>query len=498
MDQCPPQSDLRSFVVRGLSLKESLRVADHAAACHRCKAALESIALQLQRRLIPSPAPTSQVAGRPLNSVLSDPLSAQLITPAGATGNSWLGARVDHFVLTALLGAGGMGAVYRATDTLLKRTVAVKILRNDMVGGTGRDALFWAEARSAAQMEHENIARLYQVGSFGGEPYIVMELVNGIDLQRLAESKGILQERTALRLIYQAACGLRFAHTSGIVHRDIKPSNLMVTRERVVKVLDFGLARSAAALRIQHEVAGTPLFMSPEQWRGTAVGFTSDVFSLTGTLFFLLTLRTPILFSSGRARIADIPTDIHPSIRAILICGLDRSPGNRYRDAGALADALKEVRGVHAKTQRAAISMMDPEKRSLGSLPTKDITKLIKCYQAIGALSFVPLIGGLACLIMPIVNMSDLTIGQIVACWLVATLEITYFIGLRWKYSWAIHLSWLAVPPLFFTYVGFFFPFALKRSLFGPERYRIEELAAEQYRRIAMSVYENSARARRG
>jgi hypothetical protein len=205
------------------------------------------------------------------------------------------GMRLGHFQITKKLGAGGMGEVYLATDLALDRPVAIKVLPADT--GSARDRMV-REARAQARVMHKNVAHIYFIGEDSGRLYFAMEYVTG---ETLADrtARGPVPAEEALALIHDAVLGLREAQRSGFTHRDVKPSNLMVDGHGVVKVLDFGLAAGAPEHAetggpvAQTTLAGTPLYMAPEQARGEPVDFRADIYALGATLYQLVTGRPP-------------------------------------------------------------------------------------------------------------------------------------------------------------------------------------------------------------
>ena len=264
--------------------------------------------------------------------------------------------QISHYRVEAELGRGGMGIVYRALDSKLGRAVAIKVLPSDATADPERHQRFVQEARSASALNHPNIVTIYEIGNDDGTTFIAMELVDGTPLDRLIGGAP-MPVATALDYAVQSAAALEAAHASGIVHRDIKPANIVVTRDGRVKVLDFGLAKlveraasdatlTALATR-PGAVMGTPAYMSPEQAQGERVGAWSDVFSLGGVLYEMLTGRRPFAGSSDaglvtailrdppaplRAARADTPADVD----AIVTRALAKDPKDRYPDAGVM------------------------------------------------------------------------------------------------------------------------------------------------------------------
>src|SRR5262252_5164993 len=210
------------------------------------------------------------------------------------------GTRLGPYEVLSQVGAGGMGEVYKARDTRLDRTVAVKVLpRMAADGPDSADALarFEREARAVAALSHPNILAIHDFGREGDVAYCVTELLEGESLRQRLDA-GAIPPRKAVEYAQQIARGLAAAHDRGIVHRDLKPDNVYLTRDGIVKILDFGLARQnlrtgsssgPQSLTASGTVVGTPGYMSPEQIRGKAVDARSDLFALGVILYEMLT-----------------------------------------------------------------------------------------------------------------------------------------------------------------------------------------------------------------
>ena len=194
--------------------------------------------------------------------------------------------RLGRYELLDRLGKGGMGVVYRARDTKLDRPVAVKMLLGDLEDDDETRERFLREARAAGELSHRNIIQIYDFGEEGGRAFIVMELLEGTSLNEFLKEHPDLSLDRKLQIMIGVCEGLAFSHTRSIIHRDLKPANLFITKDRQVKVLDFGLARIASSnLTRAGLVFGTPDYMSPEQVRGKVVDERSDIFSL-GAVFY--------------------------------------------------------------------------------------------------------------------------------------------------------------------------------------------------------------------
>jgi serine/threonine protein kinase/predicted ATPase len=227
------------------------------------------------------------------------------------------GARLGTYEIVALLGAGGMGEVYRATDTRLGRDVALKALRADTSAHRDRLDRFRREAKTLAALDHPNIVTVFSVEQVGGVDFLTMQLVEGLSLDRLIPRDGLAVDRI-LAIATALADALAAAHERGIVHRDLKPSNVMVTREGRVKVLDFGLAKATeGVVEAGHTVVetrdgvvmGTLPYMSPEQVTGRAVDHRSDIFSLGVLIYEMVTGRRPFSGASSAELTSSILRD---------------------------------------------------------------------------------------------------------------------------------------------------------------------------------------------
>jgi hypothetical protein len=248
-----------------------------------------------------------------------DKTATQSKQPAAPSTSSELaaGVRLGHFRIDRKLGAGGMGEVYLATDLALDRPVAVKVLPSGVASGSARERLI-KEARAQARVHHPNVAHIYFIGEETGRLYFAMEYVTGKTLaDRIAD--GPLPVEEALGVLRATVLGLREAQRAGFTHRDVKPSNLMVDAHGVLKVLDFGLAAGnpegvTDGPVAQTTLAGTPLYMAPEQARGEAIDFRADIYALGATLFHLVSGRPPFVADSVDQLITLHATAARPSV----------------------------------------------------------------------------------------------------------------------------------------------------------------------------------------
>jgi eukaryotic-like serine/threonine-protein kinase len=275
------------------------------------------------------------------------------------------------------LGAGGMSTVFQATDSVLERPVAVKLLAEHLAEDEDFVARFRHEARSAARLQHPNIVQVFDSGRDpdSARHYIVMEYVDGPSCADLLREHKRLELDETVHLVRDACHGLDYAHRAGVVHRDVKPGNLLVAEEMsITKLADFGIAKAAEQTRITQvgAVLGTAAYLSPEQASGEEAGPASDIYSLGVCAYQFLTGRLPHEYSSltelalKQQRDAVQPiTDFRPDVpgeldEAIRLC-LERDAGSRYRSALEMAQALEAgARGEStAATRRVALADLD-------------------------------------------------------------------------------------------------------------------------------------------
>jgi serine/threonine-protein kinase len=273
------------------------------------------------------------------------------------------GKMLGHYRVGALIGAGGMGTVYRATDTKLGRDVALKVLPPEMARDPDRLARFQREARAVAALNHPHIVTLHSVEEADGVHFLTMELVEGQPLDQLIPPGGLPVARI-VEIGGALADALAAAHEKGIVHRDLKPGNVMITNDGRVKVLDFGLAKhrqaadpagvtvTLAAHTEAGVVMGTPAYMSPEQVAGRAVDYRTDIFSLGALLYELATGRRPFRSDSVAGLMAAILRDAPASassIRRDLAASFQRLlEGCLQKDPGARPQTAREIRSLLA------------------------------------------------------------------------------------------------------------------------------------------------------
>jgi serine/threonine protein kinase len=268
--------------------------------------------------------------------------------------------------LLARIGQGGMGHVYRARHMGLDKLVAVKVLPRELARNDVLRERFMNEARMAGQLEHPNITPVYAVDAHEGQPYIVMQLVDGVPVSRLVSRQGV-DPLLAVKIAAQAARGLAYAHKRGVVHRDIKPDNLLILNNGRVKISDFGVA-AALGSDFASGHSGSPPYMSPEQCRGESVDGRSDIYSLGVTLYLLLTGRRPFLGETAQALILMHQQDDYPplnelrpglprELERIVNRMLAKDPVNRYESAEELGEDLEAASELMRSQRRRTISI---------------------------------------------------------------------------------------------------------------------------------------------
>lgn len=266
-------------------------------------------------------------------------------------------AQLGHFLLFDVLGRGGMAAVYRAFDRTLSRQVAIKVMRRELGEDPKFIQDFLREARAAAQLNHPNIVQIYAVGEEGGQPYIVMELLDGGRLDEMIAKKGPLDQNFVLKTALDVAEGLSAATALGLVHGDIKPANILYDRAGTAKVADFGLARFQQRPAQKGEVWGTPYYIAPEKVRGQKEDHRSDIYSLGATLFHALTAKAPFEGETAgdvvMARLKTPPPkleearpDVHPATAALIARMLEPDPALRYPTYSSLLGDIRSTADI--------------------------------------------------------------------------------------------------------------------------------------------------------
>jgi serine/threonine protein kinase len=385
MSPCPPPEQLEQLLAENLTDPDHTTVEAHVESCAACQERLhllvgnpltavsprgprhraESVPEpddEFLRRLRQTPLPhlmaardrTSSRPPAPQAPSHTEALTQDATDPPGLE-------RLGPYELLEKLGTGGMGVVYKARHRELAKVVALKVLPAERMNEM-TIARFKNEMRAVGKLEHPNIVGAHDAGQLGGTHFLVMEFVDGIDLDRLVERQGGLRLADACELICQAAAGLQHAHDRGLVHRDIKPSNLMLARTGLVKVLDLGVARSLGdapageRLTATGMILGTADYLAPEQWEASQTAdIRADIYSLGCTLYHLLAGTPPFggaRYSSWRLKMrAHLETPVPPlrlgppeapaELLAVLERMLAKNPADRFATPAEVAAALQ-------------------------------------------------------------------------------------------------------------------------------------------------------------
>jgi tRNA A-37 threonylcarbamoyl transferase component Bud32 len=276
---------------------------------------------------------------------------------ATSTINGYTPSMLGRYRVLKELGRGAMGLVYLGKDPTIQRFVAIKTMRLDHIDDDDKlqdfKARFFREAESTGRLSHPNIVTIYDAGEENDLGYIAMELIEGTPLKQWARKPNLMPINEVLLTLATVADALDYAHQQGVVHRDIKPANIMLTKDRIVKVMDFGIAKMASSSKTQTNIVlGTPTYMSPEQIAGKKVDGRSDIFSLGVVLFELLTGQLPftadnlsaVLFSIAHhphPAIQTLRPDLPPIVQEIVDRALQKELPHRYRRADEFAGELR-------------------------------------------------------------------------------------------------------------------------------------------------------------
>ncbi len=269
------------------------------------------------------------------------------------------GSIIGGYELVDEIARGGMGTIYRARHVSLGSQVAVKVLKRDLASRPDTVKRFIREGKLIARLDHPGIIKVFDVGRQGDFYYIIMELVEGRNLQQVVDQDGPLPIRKALDIARQVALALHHAHRNGVIHRDVKPSNLILSKDGTVYVTDFGIARlldQDTALTRAGSLIGTPSHMSPEQCRGSGVDERSDIYSLGATLYTLVSGRPPFKSKSTARLVIQLLHDnpppietlverLEPEVARCIKRMMAKHPAARYQTANEVADAIDVLNG---------------------------------------------------------------------------------------------------------------------------------------------------------
>ena len=278
-------------------------------------------------------------------------------SPGRPTPQAGSPSTLGRYKILKELGRGAMGVVYLGKDPTIHRFVAIKTMRLDETDDldTLQEAKtrFFREAESTGRLSHPNIVTIFDAGEERSLGYIAMEVLEGTTLKDWSRKPNLLPCNKVISIVATVAEAIDYAHQQGVVHRDIKPANIMLTKDEIIKVMDFGIAKMATSSKTKTNIVlGTPTYMSPEQIAGKKVDGRSDMFSLAVVLFELLTGRPPFLADNVSALLFTIAQTPHPSlkalrsdappaVKAVIDCALQKDPAQRYRRANEFAAALR-------------------------------------------------------------------------------------------------------------------------------------------------------------
>lgn len=299
-----------------------------------------------------------------------------------------------RYELDSRIAIGGMGEVWEATDHVIGRTVAIKILKDEYMGDPGFLERFRAEARHAALVNHEGIASVFDYGEEAGSAFLVMELVPGEALSTIIERDGSLSTDKTLDIVAQTSAALQAAHAAGLVHRDIKPGNLLITPDGRVKITDFGIARIAdqVPLTATGQVMGTVQYLSPEQASGHAASAATDTYSLGIVAYECLAGKRPF---TGESQVAiamaqineqapPLPPTVAVPVQNLVMAMIAKKPEDRPASAAAVARAASALRRGDIAAAAAAVPAIATGAVA-GASPVDDVTQLLTAGAATGA-----------------------------------------------------------------------------------------------------------------
>src|SRR3972149_5619041 len=300
-----------------------------------------------------------------------------------------IGETILHYKILEKLGEGGMGTVFKAQDTKLDRFVALKFLPSQLTSTSEEKGRFVQEAKAASSMNHPNVCTIYDIQEYDKQLFIVMEFIDGVTLRDMKQS---LSEKRILDIGIQVAEGLGAAHEKGIVHRDIKPENIMIRKDGIAQIMDFGLAKLYTSSNVSRLTkAGTTMgtigYMSPEQIQGLDIDHRSDIFSLGVVLYEMFAGESPFkgihetaimyeIVNVDPEPLSSIKPGINSEIDSIIFECLEKDPAERYQSAAEIARNLRRIKRESGKTSVSRRSIDNISQQSKSHVPKDD--KLLK------------------------------------------------------------------------------------------------------------------------
>lgn len=296
-------------------------------------------------------------AGCGARSFISNDLAPFETVPCSKCGHPlMLPVMMQHFELQSFVASGGMGSVYSAYDTVLERQVAIKLMKRELADDQEAYEGFFREARACASLNHQNIIHIYHFGEHDGQLFLVMELANNGSVDSRIEKETRLPELDVLDIGIKVASALDSALKKNLLHRDIKPGNILFNQEGEPKLVDFGLARNAESeTEMETEIYGTPYYVAPERIKREVVNWSSDLYSLGGTLYHALTGHVPFEAPSAAdvvaAHVHTMPTppnqvvpEITQATSDAILSTLAKEPGERFQSYDEFRMALEAAR----------------------------------------------------------------------------------------------------------------------------------------------------------
>ena len=300
--------------------------------------------------------------------------------------DKYIGKKLEgRYEITELIGVGGMADVYKATDIIDNKEVAVKILKKEFAENEEFLRRFRNESKAIALLSHPNIVKVYDVNFSDRLQYIIMEYIDGITLKEYIDAEQVLTWKDSVHFIIQVLRALQHAHDRGIVHRDIKPQNIMLFTDGTIKVMDFGIAKFAREDNgtQSDQAIGTVHYISPEQARGDDTDEKSDIYSVGVMLYEMLTGQKPfdtdnpisiavMHMQNTPKRPRAINPDIPEGLEEIILRAMEKDPENRYQTA---ADMIRDIEAFKANNSLTFGSRWLPAARQLLSVPVRPIRK---------------------------------------------------------------------------------------------------------------------------